>query len=89
MIDFGLFFWAFLPSQEDVFTCYDLMQKVEMDKLNIPKSVNSPALSPTRLRAISVLDDSSSSAAVCTKRKRLTFNRSDNSHDIPNEKRLC
>ncbi|KAK6277604.1 hypothetical protein POUND7_017927 [Theobroma cacao] len=70
---------------EDVFTCYSLMQK-----LDIPKSVNSPDLSPTRLRAINVLDDSSSSAAVFTKRKRLTFNKSDNSgHDIPTEKRLC
>ncbi|XWS24121.1 hypothetical protein CRYUN_Cryun28dG0073600 [Craigia yunnanensis] len=74
---------------EDVFTCYDLMQKLEMEKVNIPKSVNLPDLSPTHLRAINVLDDSSSSAAVCTKRKRLTFNKSDSSHDIPNEKRLC
>lgn len=82
---FELICGLLLLSQEDVFTCYSLMQK-----LDIPKSVNSPDLSPTRLRAINVLDDSSSSAAVFTKRKRLTFNRSDNSgHDIPNEKRLC
>ncbi|XVF36409.1 hypothetical protein REPUB_Repub19eG0056200 [Reevesia pubescens] len=73
---------------EDVFTCYNLMQKLEMEKLNMPKSVNSPDLSSTHLRAINVLDDSSSSAAVCSKRKRLTFNKSDNSQDLPNEKRL-
>ncbi|XP_022766451.1 cyclin-D5-1-like [Durio zibethinus] len=74
---------------EDVFTCYNLMQKLEIEIHNFPKSVNSPDISPTHLRAINVLDDSSSSAAVCTKRKRLTFNKSDNDHDIPNEKRLC
>ncbi|XVF39814.1 hypothetical protein PTKIN_Ptkin01aG0062400 [Pterospermum kingtungense] len=81
--------YGFLET-EDVFTCYDLMQKLEMGKLNMPKSVNSADLSPTGLKAINVLEDTSSSAAVCTKRKRLvTFNKSDNSDDIPNEKRLC
>ncbi|XVE55767.1 hypothetical protein DITRI_Ditri03aG0184000 [Diplodiscus trichospermus] len=69
---------------EEVITCYDLMQK-----LNLPKSVISPDLSPTHLRAINVLDDSSSSAAVCCKRKRLTFNKGDNSPDKPKQKRLC
>ncbi|XVF64179.1 hypothetical protein PTKIN_Ptkin09bG0147300 [Pterospermum kingtungense] len=74
---------------EDIFSCYNLMQKLEMGKLNIPKSVNSPELSPQHLRAINVLGSSSTSAAVCTKRKRLTFHKSDNSDDLPNEKRPC
>ncbi|OMO64460.1 hypothetical protein CCACVL1_21737 [Corchorus capsularis] len=74
---------------EDVFTCYNIMQKLELEKLDIPKSINSPELSPTNLRATNVLDGSSSSTSVGTKRKRLTFNKSDNNQDIPNEKRLC
>ncbi|KAK9023420.1 hypothetical protein V6N11_003640 [Hibiscus sabdariffa] len=53
---------------EDVYTCYNLMQKVEMGILNMPKTVNLPDSLPTR--AIDALDDSSSSGAVCTKRKK-------------------
>ncbi|KAL5777606.1 hypothetical protein ACOSP7_010532 [Xanthoceras sorbifolium] len=68
---------------EDVLACYIIMQKLDMEKLNMPKSVNSPDLSPTRLRKSSVLDHSSVSGS---KRKRLTFDDSDQSIDRPNEK---
>ncbi|KAK8581048.1 hypothetical protein V6N13_144095 [Hibiscus sabdariffa] len=46
---------------EDVFTCYNLMQKLELREFNMPETVNLPDL-----------DDSSTSGAVCTKRRRLT-----------------
>ncbi|XP_038995668.1 cyclin-D5-1-like [Hibiscus syriacus] len=51
---------------EDVFTCYNLMQKVEMGKFIRQKTVNLPDLSSTR--ATDPLTDSSTSG----KRRRLT-----------------
>ncbi|KAE8715641.1 Interferon-related developmental regulator family protein / IFRD protein family isoform 1 [Hibiscus syriacus] len=45
---------------EDVFTCYNLMQKVEMGKSNMQKTVNLPDLSSTRVT--DPLADSSTSA---------------------------
>ncbi|KAJ4701626.1 cyclin-D5-1-like [Melia azedarach] len=73
---------------EDVFTCYSIMQKLEIEKLKMRKSIVSPDLSPTHLRTPNVLNCSSVSSAVSTKRKRLTFNDSDQSSDRPNEKRF-
>lgn len=64
------------------------MQKLEIEKLKMRKSIVSPDLSPTHLRTPNVLNCSSVSSAVSTKRKRLTFNDSDQSSDRPNEKRF-
>ncbi|GLU15929.1 hypothetical protein SLE2022_323810 [Rubroshorea leprosula] len=61
---------------EDVSTCYNLMQKLEMKKLDSSKLINSPDQSSSKLRPINVLENSSSSAG--TKRKRLDFNNTDN-----------
>ncbi|KAK0575492.1 hypothetical protein LWI29_001434 [Acer saccharum] len=69
---------------EDVLACYNVMQKLDMEKLDMPKSVNSPDLSPTQLRRTSVLDYPSVSSAGCSnKRKRLTFEDDDQSTDKP------
>ncbi|XP_044512187.1 cyclin-D5-1-like [Mangifera indica] len=68
---------------EDVMACYSIIQKLEMQN-----SVKSPGQSPNPLIITNVLDGSSVSSAVGTKRKRLTFNESDQSCDIPNEKRF-
>ncbi|KAK8646682.1 hypothetical protein V6N13_120462 [Hibiscus sabdariffa] len=57
-------FRGFLET-EDVYTCYNLMQKLEMGILNMPKTEKLPDSLPTR--ATDALDDSSSSGAVCTK----------------------
>lgn len=64
--------------------CYSTMQKLEMQN-----SVKSPDLSPNPLSITNGLDSSSVSSAVSNKRKRLTFDDSDQSCDIPNEKRFC
>ncbi|KAK8354477.1 hypothetical protein V6Z11_A05G222700 [Gossypium hirsutum] len=56
---------------EDVFRCYNLMQKLDTsDELNIPKSENA-----THSSAIDAVDDCSSSGTVCAKRKRPAFNK--------------
>ncbi|XP_040950108.1 cyclin-D5-1 isoform X2 [Gossypium hirsutum] len=70
---------------EDVFRCYNLMQKLDTsDELNIPKSENA-----THSSAIDAVDDCSSSGTVCAKRKRLAFNKNvSNSDQVTNEKRL-
>ncbi|KAK8552031.1 hypothetical protein V6N12_040647 [Hibiscus sabdariffa] len=54
-------FRGFLET-EDVYTCYNLMQKLEMGILNMPKTEKLPDSLPTR--ATDALDDSSSSAHV-------------------------
>lgn len=64
-----------LVYQEDVFTCYNIMKKLEIKKLE------SPDLSASHLRTANV-----SSSGVSTKRKRLTFNDSDQISDRPSEK---
>ncbi|XP_031270711.1 cyclin-D5-1-like [Pistacia vera] len=69
---------------EDVLACYSTMQKLEMQN-----SVKSPDLSPNPLSITTGLDSSSVSSAVRTKRKRFAFDDSDQSCDIPNEKRFC
>ncbi|KAL9450231.1 hypothetical protein AB3S75_012045 [Citrus x aurantiifolia] len=61
----------------DVSTCYIIMQKLEMEKYKTPD------LSATHFGTANV-----SSSAVSSKRKRLTFNDSDQRSDGPNEKRL-
>nr|QYW07129.1 cyclin D5-1 [Dimocarpus longan] len=71
---------------EDVLACYIIMQKLDMEKFNTP---DSPNLSPTRLRKTSVLDYPTVSSSVHRKRKRLTFDDSDQCIDRPNEKRFC
>ncbi|TYI28186.1 hypothetical protein ES332_A05G226900v1 [Gossypium tomentosum] len=70
---------------EDVFRCYNLMQKLDTsDELNIPKSENA-----THSSAIDAVDDCSSSGTVCAKRKRPAFNKNvRNSDQVTNEKRL-
>ncbi|KAK3231233.1 hypothetical protein Dsin_003114 [Dipteronia sinensis] len=65
---------------EDLLACYSKMQKLDTEKLDMPKSVNSPDLSPTQLGRTSVLDYPSVSSAGCSnKRKRLTFEDDDQS----------
>ncbi|KAJ9186828.1 hypothetical protein P3X46_002357 [Hevea brasiliensis] len=62
---------------EDVFQCYNLIQKLEMENLNTPKLVNSQ----------DVLENSSMTCAISTKRKRLAFDNSDINYGLADEKR--
>ncbi|GLT93580.1 hypothetical protein SLE2022_113690 [Rubroshorea leprosula] len=66
---------------EDVVSCYNLMQKLQMEKLDSSKLINSPEQSPSRIRPVNVLDNSSCSSG--TKRKRLDFNNNDDQKRLP------
>lgn len=79
---------AFL-SQDDVFSCYNIMRRLGVEKFKIPKVVISPDLSPTQMGPNDVLDNSLVTSAVSNKRKRLALNTSDQSCVIPDDKRLC
>ncbi|GMH17977.1 hypothetical protein Nepgr_019818 [Nepenthes gracilis] len=67
---------------EDVFTCYNIMQRLEFDKIMLPKFLLSPDLSP----GTDVLQDHSVASSVRSKRKRLTFNDSDQNHCLSEKK---
>ncbi|KAJ9166327.1 hypothetical protein P3X46_021101 [Hevea brasiliensis] len=72
---------------EDVFQCYTLVQKLEMENLKTPKLVNSQDLSPAaQLNPIDVLENSSVTCANGTKRKRLAFDNSDKNFGLTDEK---
>ncbi|XP_050238789.1 cyclin-D5-1-like [Mercurialis annua] len=62
---------------ENVFECYNLMQKLEMENLKTERTVNLPGYWSTSV----------SSAISRTKRKRLAFNDSDLDCGLPDEKR--
>ncbi|XP_059458722.1 cyclin-D5-1-like [Corylus avellana] len=67
--------WGSLEN-EHVFSCYNIMQNIEMGKVKTPKSVVSPNLSSMNSSSIDVIENSSSTIAAGTKR-RLTFTNSD------------
>ncbi|KAF8404888.1 hypothetical protein HHK36_009783 [Tetracentron sinense] len=71
-----------------IFSCYNLMQELEMGKFKIPKLVNSPDISSVYSTSVDVLADSSFISAVSTKRRRLTFKDCDQNCAITNEKEL-
>ncbi|EEF52290.1 cyclin-D5-1 [Ricinus communis] len=71
---------------EDVFQCYSLMQKLEMEKHGTPTFVNSDVW-PTQFRPMSVLENSSVTSAISSKRKRLAFSDSDQNYGLPDQKR--
>lgn len=58
-----------------------------MENLEIPEIIDTPELSPTQLMPIDVLENSSVTSAVSSKRRRLTFSNSDPSRGTPDK--LC
>ncbi|KAF5461934.1 hypothetical protein F2P56_017992 [Juglans regia] len=57
---------------DEVYSCYNMMRRLDMENLKIPKVVNSPNLSPTtQLRPIGRVVENSS--VTTNKRRRLTF----------------
>lgn len=73
--------------QEDVFSCYNRMQELDTGKIKLPHYILSPNLSPVQLKEADVFGNSSASSAVGNKRKRLKFNDSDQTYEMPDEKR--
>lgn len=70
-----------------MYSCYNMMRRLDMENLKIPKVVNSPNLSPTtQLRPIGVVENSS---VTTNKRRRLTFSARDQSCGIPDHDQLC
>ncbi|KAK9285320.1 hypothetical protein L1049_024511 [Liquidambar formosana] len=67
--------WGSLEN-EHLFSCYNLMQEIEMRKCKTPKMVISSNLSSFHSSSTDVLETTSLTSAVGTKR-RLTFNDSD------------
>lgn len=75
---------ALFVLQEDVLMCYNLMQEINMARIEEAK-FQSPDLSPTQLNRFDVLETSS---AFCSKRRRLAFINSDRTYGVTEEKRL-
>ncbi|XP_041016642.1 cyclin-D5-1-like [Juglans microcarpa x Juglans regia] len=71
---------------DDVFSCYNMMRREQMEILKIPKAVNSSDLLPTQSRPIDVIEKSSVTSAVTDKRRKLTFSTCDQSYGIPDDK---
>ncbi|KAF5955511.1 hypothetical protein HYC85_008367 [Camellia sinensis] len=69
---------------EDVFSCYNRMQELEMGKITIPKCIKSADQSPGLRDAF---ENSSVTSALSTKRKRLTISGCDQNYGVPDEKR--
>ncbi|XP_043712473.1 cyclin-D5-1-like [Telopea speciosissima] len=74
---------------EHVYSCYNLMQELELGKLKIPKFILSPSLTPIYSSSTNVIDNSSFPSADGTKRRRLRFDDcSQNCGGMSNEKHL-
>ncbi|KAJ4965618.1 hypothetical protein NE237_017467 [Protea cynaroides] len=58
---------------EHVFSCYNLMQELELKKFKIPKFIISPDLSPIYSSSAHFIENSSFPSADGAKRRRLTF----------------
>ncbi|XP_043709554.1 cyclin-D5-1-like isoform X2 [Telopea speciosissima] len=76
---------------EHVFSCYNLMQELEMGKLKIPKFIISPDLSPIYSSSTKVTENSSFTSADGAKRRRLTFDDCSQNcgGSMSNEKHFC
>ncbi|GAB4852318.1 hypothetical protein Ancab_016511 [Ancistrocladus abbreviatus] len=73
---------------EDAFTCYTIMQQLELAKIGMSNLIVSPGLSQINLRWIEALRNApSANSSIITKRKRLTFNDNDQNYDLPEKKR--
>ncbi|PIA44180.1 hypothetical protein AQUCO_01700061v1 [Aquilegia coerulea] len=68
---------------DNVFTCYNLMLELGMEKIKTPKFVISPDLSSIYSSSTDVIEDSFFTSASRNKRRRLTFNED---YEMPNEK---
>ncbi|OVA09372.1 Cyclin [Macleaya cordata] len=73
---------------EHVFSCYNLMQVLEIEKSKIPKFVISPDLSSIYSSSTDVLEDSSITSASRTKRRKITLGDYDQNCGMINEKGL-
>ncbi|KAF5198385.1 Cyclin-d5-1 [Thalictrum thalictroides] len=70
---------------DNVFTCYNLMLDLEMEKVKTPKFVISPDLSSIYSSSTDVIGDSFFTSTSRSKRRRLTYNEN---CQMPNEKGL-
>ncbi|GMH16459.1 hypothetical protein Nepgr_018300 [Nepenthes gracilis] len=71
---------------EDVFTCYNIIQQLELDKIRMPKLLFSPHFLPTNLRKIDVFQSPSATPPTSRKRKRLKFNEIDQNYGSSDKK---
>lgn len=67
--------------QEDIISCYYLVQEMHIERLKLSRGMKSPELSPIELHTS---DPYGSSASA--KRKRLVFNQDDQSDDLVSKK---
>ncbi|GAB2269632.1 hypothetical protein Dimus_004557 [Dionaea muscipula] len=75
---------------EDVFTCYSILQQLELGKTRMPKLLVSPELSsPINTTGTAVSQKTSATSSVSLKRKRLRFDDTDENLRIclPEKKR--
>ncbi|KAJ7958256.1 Cyclin-D5-1 [Quillaja saponaria] len=74
-----------LVETEDVFVCYNLIRRLEIEKSRVLNSLNSQNQTPTSSRPINV----SESFAGNTKRKKLKLDDTEQNSGIGDGKRLC
>ncbi|OVA07542.1 Cyclin [Macleaya cordata] len=68
---------------DHVFSCYNLMKKLQKETYKMTKFVNSPNITSTYSSSIDVLEDSSFTSAFKTRKRKLTFSDCDRRRRYP------
>lgn len=64
--------------QEDVISCYNLMQELRLERCREEaECLKSPDLSPTQMKSMDCSENSSVTSTIASKRKRLNFSNCD------------
>ncbi|KAK4434361.1 Cyclin-D2-2 [Sesamum alatum] len=69
---------------DNIISCYNLVQEMDIARLKLSKGIKSPDLSPIQIQRAEACGNSSVASAAIAKRKRLVFNQND---DVPADKK--
>lgn len=72
--------------QDNIISCYNLVQEMDIERLKLSKGIKSPDLSPIQIQRAEACGNSSVASAAIAKRKRLVFNQNDQYGDVPDKK---
>ncbi|KAL2242132.1 UNVERIFIED_CONTAM: Cyclin-D5-3 [Sesamum indicum] len=71
---------------DNIISCYNLVQEMDIERLKLSKGIKSPDLSPIQIQRAEACGNSSVASAAIAKRKRLVFNQNDQYGDVPDKK---
>ncbi|KAL0323001.1 UNVERIFIED_CONTAM: Cyclin-D5-3 [Sesamum angustifolium] len=71
---------------DNIISCYNLVQEMDIERLKLSKGIKSPDLSPIQIQRAEACGNSSVATAAIAKRKRLVFNQNDQYGDVPDKK---